>query len=94
MSLDPESLAQEATEILIARIADLEAVVARLQAGWTSAQTENASLRELVRSAYNEGFIEGMKEAGNGGNPWRDSKSFERLDAIDLGVNTGGADGK
>jgi len=39
--------------------------------------TEIARLRRLVRSAYNEGFTEGMKEdrSARGGKPWQDSAS-------------------
>ncbi len=39
--------------------------------------TEIARLRKLVRTAYNEGFTEGVKEdrSSRGGKPWQDSAS-------------------
>jgi hypothetical protein len=54
-------------------------------------QKENALLKEglkkLVKAAFTEGFIEGMREhtTSRGGKPWRDSKSCKTLTEI-IGV--------
>lgn len=51
-------------------------------------QKENALLKEglkkLVQAAFNEGFVEGMREhtSSRGGKPWRDSKSCQTLTEI------------
>jgi len=51
-------------------------------------QEENAILKEglkkLVKAAFNEGFVEGMREhtTSRGGKPWRDSKSCKTLSEI------------
>lgn len=47
------------------------------------ANTEIARLRALVRTAYNEGFMQGMREhtSSKGGIPWSDSKIRAALDA-------------
>ena len=44
---------------------------------------EIARLRALVRTAYNEGFMQGMREhtSSKGGIPWSDSKIRAALDA-------------
>lgn len=43
-----------------------------------------AEAMKLVRSAYNEGFTEGMNEfqTSRGGKPWSDSNSAKKLAAI------------
>lgn len=48
----------------------------------SSLTAENERLRKLVRSAYNEGFSEGMDEftRSRGGKPWPDSKSCAALE--------------
>jgi len=45
-------------------------------------RAENERLQALVRTAYNEGFAEGMKEhtTSRGGNPWPMSKSRTALE--------------
>lgn len=45
-------------------------------------EQEIERLRKLVRSAYNEGFTEGMKEDRSfyGGKPWQDSKTKTALE--------------
>lgn len=43
----------------------------------------DAQLERLVREAYNEGFIEGMREyTSKGGNSWRQSSSCKKLAVI------------
>jgi len=51
------------------RLMDAEADLAAVRA-------ENDRLQKLVRSAYNEGFIEGGQEnTPRGGKPWQDSRA-------------------
>ncbi len=48
---------------------------------------ENARLRRLVQSAFNEGFTEGMREhmTSRGGKPWVDSTACKALAALTPG---------
>jgi hypothetical protein len=60
--------------------------IAELCTRLLSAEAENERLRRMVKDAYNDGFSEGMKEAGNGGKSWSDCKyktELEQANATD-----------
>lgn len=52
---------------------------------YTKYEQQIAKLRDLVRSAYNEGFTEGMREhtSRTGGNTWIESRTRVRLEEIE-----------
>jgi len=58
-----------------------ERYLAEDRATITTLRATNERLRNLVQSAYNEGFTEGMKEHthSRGGKPWPDSRARAAL---------------
>jgi len=46
--------------------------------------TDHQARELLVKEAFNEGFIEGMREhtSSKGGNTWQDSKAKKKLEAL------------
>jgi len=53
-----------------------------LEKSLAARDAEIARLREAVRRAYNEGFIEGTREnTSRGGNTWMESKARAALEA-------------
>lgn len=56
--------------------------IRQIDADNANLRAENERLRKLVRSAYNEGFNEGMREAheySKGGKSWQESNSNRAL---------------
>lgn len=70
------------------RVASVDEIVAEMDrrgAVIEKMECEKDILKCLVKDAYNEGFIEGMREESScrGGKPWRESNARAILSQID-----------